>query len=253
MKPRAKIICILIVMAIFAALLSLPYVYSLLGDSLDEARVQLGLSKTVYNLIIMGQASVIYTIAAITGGLLYQKAGFRAPILEKIFSSTSEEIDYRSWFFYSAGIGIVIALVIIAGDFIFYWIGSPLSLFNTQLPPWWTGILAALSAGIGEELLMRFMLMTVFTIAFQRLLKASYTSSVWGSIIITAVIFGILHLPPTSQIVELTPLVIARALLLNGVGAIGFGFLYWKKGIESAMAAHFITDIAIHAVFPFFI
>ena len=66
-----------------------------------------------------------------------------------------------------------------------------------------------------------------------------------------ALLFGVGHLPITSELITITPLVIFRALLLNGIGGVVFGWLYWKKGLESAMIAHFSADIIIHVCLPF--
>jgi len=38
---------------------------------------------------------------------------------------------------------------------------------------------------------------------------------------------------------------------LNGIGGIIFGWLYWKKGLESAMISHFSADIVLQVIFPF--
>jgi membrane protease YdiL (CAAX protease family) len=38
--------------------------------------------------------------------------------------------------------------------------------------------------------------------------------------------------------------------LLNGIGGVVFGWLYWKKGLESAMIAHFSADIVLHVLLP---
>ena len=43
---------------------------------------------------------------------------------------------------------------------------------------------------------------------------------------------------------------ITRALLLNGIGGIVFGWLYWKRGLLAAMLAHFSADIVLHVVTP---
>ena len=75
----------------------------------------------------------------------------------------------------------------------------------------------------------------------------------WTSIIIAAIIFGLGHLPVTSALTTITPLVIARAIILNGIGGVVFGWLYWKKGLESAMIAHFSADIMLHVLLPFII
>jgi len=75
---------------------------------------------------------------------------------------------------------------------------------------------------------------------------------VWLAIIITAVLFGIGHLPITAALTTITPSVVARAILLNGIAGIAFGWLYWKKGLESAMISHFSADIVLYVILPLF-
>jgi len=250
MKVNYKIIGFLALLGLLAALLSLPYVYGLLGDVLIEARLELGLSESIYNAILIGQAAIIYAFAALIGGLFYRRAGFRVPLLERIFGQDEEKRNLKSWFLWSAGTGFALAVVIITGDYIFYKLGSPLSLFETELPAWWTGLLAAFSAGIGEELLMRFLLMTLLTLMFLKLFRMPSTAAVWSAIILVALVFGALHLPPTAELVELSSLIIVRAMLLNGIAGIAFGLLYWKRGLESAMVAHILTDVIVHGLMP---
>ena len=72
----------------------------------------------------------------------------------------------------------------------------------------------------------------------------------WLANILVAVLFGVGHLPATAMLVPLTPLVVTRALLLNGLAALVFGHLYWKRGLESAMLAHFTADVFLHLISP---
>ena len=72
----------------------------------------------------------------------------------------------------------------------------------------------------------------------------------WLAIILSAIIFGIGHLPTVLAIATPTPLLITRITLLNAVGGIIFGWLYWKKGLESAMISHFSADIVLHVIVP---
>jgi membrane protease YdiL (CAAX protease family) len=43
---------------------------------------------------------------------------------------------------------------------------------------------------------------------------------------------------------------VIKVILLNAVGGIIFGWLYWKKGLESAMISHFSADIVLHVILP---
>ena len=56
------------------------------------------------------------------------------------------------------------------------------------------------------------------------------------------------HLPNAAMVMHITPTVVVLALVLNGIAAIPFGYLYWKRGLESAMIAHFCADFAIYVI-----
>ena len=67
----------------------------------------------------------------------------------------------------------------------------------------------------------------------------------WLANVIVAILFGLGHLPATMLLFPLTPLVIARAIILNGLAGLAFGYLYWTRGLESAMLAHFSGDMIL--------
>jgi membrane protease YdiL (CAAX protease family) len=71
--------------------------------------------------------------------------------------------------------------------------------------------------------------------------------------IIAAILFGLGHLPSASMVMHITPAVVAIALLLNGIPALTFGYLYWRRGLESAMIAHFCADFVLYAIGPAFL
>lgn len=253
MRESLKIILFLALLGFVAALFSLPYIYGLLGDVLEEARLELGLSEHLYNAILIAQATLFYALAALIGGSLYRRAGFRLPVLERAFGQTEEPVVWRAWLAWSLGTGVAVAVVIIVGDYIFFRLGSPLSLFVSELPAWWAGMLAAFAAGVGEELLMRFLLMTLLTLLFLRVFRLGQDAAVWIAIVVVAFVFGLLHLPATAELTALTPLIVVRGILLNALAGIAFGYLYWKRGLEAAMAAHFVADLFIHGVTPLFV
>lgn len=66
------------------------------------------------------------------------------------------------------------------------------------LPQWWQGVMASFYGGIGEELLLRFFLMTLLIWVlskFFRPVDGKVSAGVaWTSIIVVAIVFGLLHL-----------------------------------------------------------
>ncbi len=80
------------------------------------------------------------------------------------------------------------------------------------------------------------------------------TGAFWTANLIVAIIFGLGHLPAASiMMLPITPVVVTAALVLNGIAALVFGYLYWKKGLEAAMVAHFSADIVVHVFGPAFL
>jgi membrane protease YdiL (CAAX protease family) len=75
------------------------------------------------------------------------------------------------------------------------------------------------------------------------------TAVFWVANVLAAILFGLGHLPATSLLVPLTPLVILRAVVLNGLLGIAFGYLYVTRGLESAMLSHFSADLVLHVLF----
>jgi hypothetical protein len=58
-----------------------------------------------------------------------------------------------------------------------------------------------------------------------------------------------LSLPATAALAPLTPLVVLRAVVLNGLVGVAAGYLYFKHGLESAMLSHFSADLVLHVLF----
>jgi len=63
-------------------------------------------------------------------------------------------------------------------------------------------------------------------------------STAWVAILLSAVLFGVGHLPALATVVDPTPLVVVRTIALNAVAGIALGWLYWQESLEAAMVAH---------------
>ena len=149
-------------------------------------------------------------------------------------------------------LGIIVAVVIYVLDVFFIIQGTVISTHQNYAPIW-QKLLAAVYGGVAEEILMRLFLMMLFVWINVKLFKQAEPSKIGIMLLIflTAIIFGLGHLPLTASMITITPIVIMRAIILNGIGGIVFGWLFWKKGLESAIIAHFTADVFLLTLLPF--
>lgn len=237
--------------SILSILAIMPYILTLQGDILKAAPVALPLVI----LIIVFQSALLFAVLTFIGLKLSNKLGLQMPIIERI--ATKEKIDFnlKAMIKTSVLLGLLTGIIIVLLDFVFFKFGLE-SLFKQLSVPIWQGFLASFYGGISEEIVMRLFFMTFIVWLISKITKSKgkiieNKLIMWTSILIASLLFGIAHLPITAELTTLTPLVVFRALLLNGIGGVVFGWLYWKKGLESGMIAHFSADIILHVGLPF--
>jgi membrane protease YdiL (CAAX protease family) len=108
----------------------------------------------------------------------------------------------------------------------------------------WYVLAGVLYGGITEELLLRWGLLSLLAWAGWRLFnrrsqrETPSPAIMWTAIILSALAFGAGHLVSTAILVPITPVVVMRALLLNGIIGIACGWLFWRRSLEAAMLAH---------------
>jgi membrane protease YdiL (CAAX protease family) len=241
-----KLFIILLIASVIATLMVIPYTLA----------ISPGLAEVFTPFVLIGQliqTLVLFSIAIFIGLTLAKRVGFSLPILEGWLEGKEVLTYLKSILGISIGMGVLTGLMIILLSFIF----TPVSsiFLNAEVSvPLWKGFLASFYGGIGEEILLRLFLMTLIVWIIFKIKKTAdgkpTAMGIWLAIIISAVIFGLGHLPITGTITSITPLIVVRAVLLNGIGGIIFGWLYWRKGLESAMIGHFSADIVLHVLFP---
>nr|WP_321511502.1 CPBP family intramembrane glutamic endopeptidase [uncultured Hyphomonas sp.] len=116
------------------------------------------------------------------------------------------------------------------------------------------GLLVSIAAAVGEEVWFRLGLMTLLVWAASRLLRQDRPNPllIWGIILLTAVAFGMAHLPQLASFDAATPFSMWGTILGNcAVGSL-YGWLYWRHGLLAAMVGHFSVDVVIHVLPAFF-
>ena len=103
-----------------------------------------------------------------------------------------------------------------------------------------------LYGGITEEILMRFGLMTFFVWLLSKIFKSLNAKIYWGGILLASLLFAVGHFPVVFQAVgSPSALLLSYVILGNSIGGIIFGWLYWRRGLESAFIAHIFTHVTM--------
>jgi hypothetical protein len=111
--------------------------------------------------------------------------------------------------------------------------------------PWALGF----ESSILEEVAFRLFAMTVVAWVAARFVKRA--GAVLGiGLAASALLFALAHLPAWAAATHATPGLVAGVLLLNGLGGLLFGWIFWRWGLPYAMLCHFAGDVVIQTLGP---
>ena len=256
-----RLLGILVVAVLLSVILITPYSLSLQSNTLATAKLPLPLPILLP--LQWLQTTILYGILAAIGLFIANRIGLGAPFLESWLAGKPEWDRVRKFAIPAIIGGVLAAIAIIVLDAVVF--SPPLSAELKRLgtnvslssitPPAWDGFLASFYGGITEEI---FCASSCF-----RSLRGSGDSStaplmaapdklpLWIANILAAILFGLGHLPITAASgLPMDALVITRAVVLNGLAGLVFGWFYWKHGLEAAMVSHFSSDIILHVIPP---
>ncbi len=234
------------------AVAALPYFLLVEAAILEKAKAK-GLTVPVVAGFLIENV-VLLTIAVPVGLWAASRLSLRAPPSEALATGGSLPEATRPLLRPAILAGVVTGVVLwLLLAFIFL-PSVPVEFTAVRRSITWQGLSGALYGGMTEELLFRLFLLSVFALGLRRLLapaaKGLPAGPFWVANSLAALCFGLGHIPSQLNIGPLTPTVWAFTLLLNGICGLVFGWLYWRKGLEAAMLAHFTTDIVLHVIGP---
>lgn len=242
-----KLFRLLFTLGFLSFLAILPYLLSLQSAQLESLEISLPIALLLSSI----QTGILLAIILFFGLLLAKKNNIGLHYFAQWSKKALNKTALKKDALLSMQLGLLAGLLIIGFD----------SLFSVFLPKFddpvialWKSLLGSFYGGIFEELLLRLfflsLLIWVFNQGWKRTNSKAKPSIIWFSILLASIAFGLGHLPATALLTEITPLVVARAIILNSIGGIIFGWLFWKKGLLPAMVAHYTTDIMLLIVFP---
>lgn len=230
-----------------AAATVLPYTLALYPAQTARLPVPLG----VLALASAGQSLVMLLLLSWLGLRLGEPLGLGSPLARALIERQPVPAVPRTLLGAGAA-GLLTGGVLLLLDRCF----APLlpALAQGALPAvaLWKCLLASFYGGITEELLLRLFLMTLLAWllwrVFWRRQQPVPPAVFWVAILVAAVLFGAAHLPAAQGLWPLTGRVVVRTLVLNALGGVVFGYLYWRRGLEHAMLAHLCADLVLHGI-----
>lgn len=246
MREDLRLASLLGLAGAIATALLFPYLLAIMPDAF--ARLPFPLPAVIALQAL--QAFLLLTLLSFVGLRLAPGTGLTLPWLRAALAR--QPLPPFPWrLAATAGVGAGLAVVALA------------PLFAPFMPPMaqapaanaggnvLAGLLASFYGAIGEELQLRLFLMTLLVWLFATLGKRRPTAAVyWVAIGIAALLFGAGHLPAAAHVWPLDAVVVTRTIALNALAGIVFGWLYWRRGLEVAMAAHFCADLVLHVAAP---
>jgi hypothetical protein len=202
-------------------------------------------------LLSLIQPAVIMSVAVLVGVLLASKVGLSSPVAEAAASGGDPVSALRPQIIPGivGGLAGGVSIVLIATalkPLLSPEVLARLGEFGNILPlP-----TRLLSGGIMEEVLLRWGLMTLLVWVAWRLFQNGQgrprPACFVAAILISSVVFAIGHLPLAFMLFP-EPSFALIVFVIVGNSAFGLigGYLYWKKGLESAMTAHALTHVVM--------
>lgn len=252
---------ILLTAGLLSAVAVLPYSLAMNPDASEQLKAKLAEKGSplpamlVITLASTVQAGLIIAIAIFLGLRAATAVGLRLPVLEALLMGQPALPALLAALPAVLLVGFGAGLVIILLERYYFQPRLPEAFHDVKgKQATWKRALACFYGGIYEELLLRLFVMSGLIWLIGRVWAAPAgqvnLGTFWAANIISSLLFGLGHLPATARMARLTPLIIARAILLNGIAGLFFGVLFLNYGLESAMIAHFCMDIVLHILLP---
>jgi len=143
----------------------------------------------------------------------------------------------------SSIVAVAGGLILILSDVLFFGKYSEIIMDSYRVKPTISYLTASVMyGGVIEEVMLRLFWMSLAAFILWKIFdrKSEYPSSgvLITANIIAALLFAAGHLPATSAMLGLSPMIVFRCFLLNGGLGLLFGWLYRKYGLRYAMIAH---------------
>ncbi len=231
----------------------MPFVLEMTGPILEK----LPPSPSPLSVLLvfgLGQHALTLVVALGFGLLLAAKIGRGAPILGAWVAGRGDGPPWRPIVRTSILCGVAVGLVSLASFLIFSPRFPDLPLGTQARMALWKRFLACFYGGFFEEIVTHLFILSLAAWLLGKIWRGPdglpSIPVFWAANLLVAVLIGIGYLPAALIVMTNTPLVVAAALVLNGIAALLFGYLYWTRGLEAAMLGHLSANVVVLVVGP---
>lgn len=220
------------------------YAPSILDEAMLSEVIKAMGSIEIYSLVAFIQVVSYAVIFGVLGIIFSKKVGLLKPF------KFNKKICIKAML-----IGFIGGMIIMLLD---YFVFMPLIPQISLTKPTLLYMLMAFSyGGVIEEVMMRLFLMSLFSFILWKIFDRKNPISDKFFIIsniLCALLFAAGHLPATILLVgKLTPAIVIRCFIGNGVLGYFFGELYRKHGIHYAKIAHILAHVGMQTLILFLI
>ncbi len=187
------------------------------------------------------------TIGTIIGAALFKQAHLKgAPIIHLTLKGKYAEAREKLVRCVYSGLifGLTAFITVFILDLIFYYTGVRVKGAPCEFTLL-DGLAISVYAGLYEETLFRFFLLTLIAWLLKPLKHNSYIANIFS-----ALLFAYGHIPTLYSMGVTSTLMILRVASLNTVAGIIFGYSYISNGYECSVIAHITTDIIVYCLLP---
>ncbi len=225
---------------------SLPLTLLPLLRSGQALKVMPELPLAVLTALMLIQPMLLLLVAAALGAGLAHRVGLYALLASQVRGSRLSLLCQSAPL--AIGLGLLLAVLTALIDRAFQpWLSAAWvqAASDAGGDPWISLLVGVLYGGIFEEILMRWGLMSLFAWAGWRMFARNADRPgrllMWIAIVLAALLFGIGHLPAAAAMAPLDAPLVLRTVMLNALGGLLFGWLFWRRHLEAAMLGHAST------------
>ena len=234
----AVLLAVSILHLVFSLALWVPY------RVMAEGTLPFGLMTDGLLVLIFLAQIALFAVLIWAGLYLGRSVGLGAPLLESW--TTGEPVRERaiSALKLSVALGLGVAVLKYLLDLLVFSPFVPATLSQLRGATVLYRLAIPFQQGIGDEIIYRLFLMTVFVWILWRIQgsgeKPPGDPVYWAGLLLAGLVA--VAVPLFLGVTGIAALQYAAIIL---AGAIPFGWLYWRKGIESALVAHFVSSVAL--------